>query len=102
MSEQTFTLIFQSIGVRTVGYVLNAGYHDRPRLPVEFRNDREIVLTCLQHRNASGWLFEYASEELKATREVVLAVVQNHGQALRYASAVLRDDEEIVIRSCYA
>ena len=81
---------------RADGYVLNAGYHDRPRLPVEFRNDREIVLTCLQHRNASGWLFEYASEELKATREVVLAVVQNHGQALRYASAVLRDDEEIV------
>ena len=37
----------------------------------------------------------YASAELKADREVVLAAVQRNGFALRYASAELQDDDAV-------
>ena len=41
-------------------------------------------------------LLQYASEELKADREIVMGAVKLHGEALRHASAELRGDREIV------
>ena len=45
----------------------------------------------------SPWALEFASDELRADREVVLAAVSQHGFALQYASDALRDDAEVVL-----
>lgn len=44
-----------------------------------------------------GWIFKYASEELKDNKEVVLEAVRNNCFDLRYASERLRDNEEVVL-----
>ena len=41
----------------------------------------------------------YASERLRADREVILKAVKNDGQALYYASKELRDDKEVVLEA---
>ena len=40
---------------------------------------------------------EYASEELRADKEVVMAAVKNDGFALEYASDELKADKELVM-----
>ena len=42
-------------------------------------------------------VLQYASEELKGDREVVLAAVNQIGDALQYASEELQSDKEVVI-----
>lgn len=42
------------------------------------------------------WTVCYASEKLKADKEVMLESCKNYGQALYYASEDLRDDEDVV------
>ena len=60
----------------------------------ELQQDREVVLAAVQqHGNA----LMYASAELKKDREVVLAAVQQDGRALKHASAELRHDREVVL-----
>jgi hypothetical protein len=44
-----------------------------------------------------GFALRFASEELKADREIVLAAVQNYGAALRYASDEVKADRDIVL-----
>ena len=44
----------------------------------------------------NGRALQYASEELKADKEVVMAAVTNDGLALQYASEELRADKEVV------
>jgi hypothetical protein len=39
---------------------------------------------------------EYATEELRGDREVVLAAVQQNGRALEYASTELQKDPEVM------
>jgi len=51
--------------------------------------DREMVLAAVQKH---GFALRFASEELKADREIVLAAVQNYGAALRFASEELKGD----------
>ena len=60
----------------------------------ELRTDREVVLAAV-HQN--GVALEYASEELRTDREVVLAAVHQNGVALEYASQELRTDREVVL-----
>ena len=43
-----------------------------------------------------GWALRYASAALKDDREIVLEAVKQNGDALYYASAALQDDREIV------
>ncbi|NOS67320.1 MAG: DUF4116 domain-containing protein, partial [Candidatus Peribacteraceae bacterium] len=99
--------------------ILLAGVVDRAsEIPVEFRNDRQIVLILLRRlkvqlneipeafRNdkavvliavqASGDALQFASLPLKADRDVVLAAVRSFGPSLQYASEALRDDADIV------
>ncbi len=42
-----------------------------------------------------GEALEYADDNLKADREVVLAAVKQYGGALEYASEELQQDEEL-------
>ena len=41
----------------------------------------------------------YASEELKADKQVVLEAVKQHGDALRFASEELKADKEVVVEA---
>ena len=61
---------------------------------VDLQADREVVLAAVQQR---GYALEYASAELKADREFVLAAVQWNGYALQDASAELQADREVVL-----
>jgi hypothetical protein len=53
-----------------------------------------VVLAVVQQ---NGKALEYASEELRGDREVVLAAVQQHWGALEYASEGLKGDREVVL-----
>ena len=44
-----------------------------------------------------GYALRFASDELKADRQVVLAAVAQHGLALQHASSALRNDREVVL-----
>ena len=60
----------------------------------ELKADREIVLAAIKNHGCS---LEYASEELKTDREVVLAAIKNNGESLKYASEELKTDRELVL-----
>ena len=62
----------------------------------EMRADMEVVLAAVQQ---NGTTLEYrdASEEIRGDKEVVLAAVQQFGFALKYASAEMRVDKEVVL-----
>ena len=59
-------------------------------------NNKEEVLRAIRRR---GYLLEYASEELKADREVVMVAVKDSGDALEYASEELRTDREFILEA---
>ena len=60
----------------------------------ELRADKEVVLAAVKN---SGAQLKYASPELRADKEVVLAAVNNTGYALQFASPELRADKEVVL-----
>ena len=45
-----------------------------------------------------GHALQYATEELKGDREIVLAAVSKHGYALQCATEELKGDREIVLQ----
>lgn len=47
-----------------------------------------------------GSLLEYASEELKNDKEVVLGAIKNNKNSFQYASEKLKRDEEILPKQC--
>jgi hypothetical protein len=57
-----------------------------------------VVLTAVTQQTGPVQRFalEYASRELRADRQVVLAAVQRQGLALKHASVELRMDPEVV------
>ena len=60
----------------------------------ELRADKEVVLAAVQQDGQALW---GASEELRGNRQVVLAAVQQDGSAHEYASAELQGDIEVVL-----
>jgi hypothetical protein len=54
---------------------------------------RDIVLEVVR---SNGQALKYASELLKADREIVLEAVKNNGLALKYASESLKADRELL------
>ena len=63
-------------------------------------SDREAVLAVVQQSRvwcAPKPQLGYASAEVQADREVVLASVKRFGPALRYASTELQADREVVL-----
>jgi len=62
--------------------------------PEELKKDREVVLAAVQQE---GDALFYAAEELKKDLELVLAAVQQDGSALKYAAEGLKKDREVVL-----
>jgi len=60
----------------------------------ELRADREVVMVAMTQ---AGYALQWASDELRADREVVMAAVAQNGAALLFASAELRADREVVM-----
>lgn len=58
------------------------------------RADKEVVMAAV---HTTGWALDYAAPHLKADKEVVLAAVRQNGWALRYAADVLRADKQVVM-----
>lgn len=56
--------------------------------------DREIVLEAVKN---SGDALEWASDELKADKEIILEAVKKNGCSLQYASDELIADREIAL-----
>ena len=75
--------------------VRKGGYHLKD-LPIEFRNDKDVVLEAVRER---GFALEYASKKLRNDREVVLEAVKRCSFSLEYASKELQNDREIVFEA---
>ncbi len=56
--------------------------------------DREVVLAAVSQH---GEAIQYTYDEFKNDREVVLAAVGKNGYALRHVSARLKSDREVVL-----
>ena len=65
----------------------------------ELRAERQVVLAAVKQ---FGNALEYASKELRADREIVLAAVKRNGWALRFASKELRADRQFVLAAVKA
>jgi len=63
----------------------------------ELRANKEIVLAAIKKAEYPGWALKYASEELRANKEILLEAVKNDGEALNFASEELRANKEIVL-----
>merc|ERR1712048_1308170 len=59
----------------------------------ELRGCRELVLDAIRQ---DGLAFKFASESLRADRELALEAVRREGWALRYAAEDLRSDGEVI------
>ena len=62
----------------------------------ELRADREVVLEAVRQ---CGDALQYAAEELRADREVVLEAVRQCGHALEHAAYELHADKEVVLEA---
>ena len=58
----------------------------------ELRNDKEVVLEAVKKY---GDALQFASEELRNDKEVVLEAVKENGNAIKYASPELQEDEDV-------
>ena len=63
----------------------------------ELKNDKEVVLESVKRR---GYTVRYAGEELRNDKEVVIAAVKMFGYALEYASNELKNDKESCLYNC--
>jgi Domain of unknown function (DUF4116) len=71
---------------------------NREEIAVDSADIKKSLAFDLIHKiHKNGLLLEYASDELKADREYVLAAVRQNGWALQFASAALRADREVVL-----
>jgi hypothetical protein len=62
--------------------------------PEKLKNDKDFVLAVV---NNFGLALQYASDEVKANPKVVLAAVNNFGLALKYASDKMKANPKIVM-----
>ena len=59
----------------------------------ELKGDREIVMVAVSQ---NGMALQFAKEELKGDREIVMRAVSTRGYALRFASQELKGDKEVM------
>eukprot|EP01063_Lacrimia_lanifica_P022676 TRINITY_DN30203_c0_g1_i1.p1 TRINITY_DN30203_c0_g1~~TRINITY_DN30203_c0_g1_i1.p1 ORF type:complete len:467 (+),score=134.40 TRINITY_DN30203_c0_g1_i1:44-1444(+) len=64
--------------------------------PRQWQGHRDVVLAVVQQY---GDALEHAANGLRDDRDVVLAAVQNDGDALRHASGCRRGDREVVLEA---
>ena len=60
----------------------------------ELKGDREVVMTAVSQ---NGCALKFTTEEMKGDREVVMTAVSQNGYALHFATAELRGDEDLVM-----
>ena len=60
----------------------------------KYSDDKEFMLELV---SVDGHLLRYASEDLKADKDIVLVAVKKYEHALEYASQELRDDKEFML-----
>ena len=60
----------------------------------ELKGDRKIVMAAV---SKNGGALQYATEELKGDRKIVMTAVSNDGLALQHATEELKCDREIVM-----
>ena len=61
----------------------------------ELKNDKEIVLLAISQY---GEALYYASDELRNDKEIVMAAIKQDGEVLEYASNELRKDKEFILQ----
>ena len=59
-------------------------------MPQEIQNNKELVIIALN--NSAGFALKFASEELRADREVVKEAVKQWKAPIKYASKVLQEE----------
>jgi len=69
----------------------------RLRNLVEWKADREVVMAAAEE--TTGKALQFASEALRADREVVMTYVALDGEALEFASEALRADKGVVMEA---
>ena len=62
----------------------------------DLRADREVVMAAVSYY---GWALEYASEELRKDRDIVMAAAEKDACALMFASLALRADKSVVLEA---
>jgi hypothetical protein len=67
---------------------------DLEKFPEVWKRDREIVLAAIV--SFDNRMFEFASDNLRADCELLLAAISSSGQALKWAPAALQADRAIV------
>ena len=65
----------------------------------ELKGDRAIVLAAVSCDKGAWRALSYASSEMKKDREVVTAAVQQNGSALQFAAPVLKCDRGVVLEA---
>ena len=58
----------------------------------ELKADKEVVMAAVKSK---GWALQFATDELKADKEVVLVAIKSDPDAIEYASGSLKNDKEI-------
>jgi hypothetical protein len=83
----------REVCVAAVQQDFRALYYASPAL----RADRDVVLAAIRSGGAQGWeVLPFASRDLRSDREVILAAASANPQALKFATAALRDDPDFI------
>mmetsp|Transcript_40277 Transcript_40277/g.124384 ORF Transcript_40277/g.124384 Transcript_40277/m.124384 type:complete len:427 (+) Transcript_40277:13-1293(+) len=75
---------------------IRASWQELRLAPASVCGDRETILGAVGQDAAA---LQYATEELRSDKALVVQAVRIRGEALRYASAALRGDREVVIEA---
>mmetsp|Transcript_13785 Transcript_13785/g.26298 ORF Transcript_13785/g.26298 Transcript_13785/m.26298 type:complete len:299 (-) Transcript_13785:38-934(-) len=65
------------------------------RCPENIRSNRELIITAV--KRSGGEAFQFAADNLKQDREVVLEAVRVNGLALQYAANDVREDRAFML-----
>ena len=68
-------------------------------LPVRLRKDMEVVEMAVSCKG-SGCALQFATDELRNDKNIVLKAVKSDGYALEFASQELRDNEVVCLEAC--
>jgi hypothetical protein len=66
----------------------------------ELKADRELVMVAITNdQSVKGVAFRCCSRNLKGDRDIVLAAVSKRGELLKFAFNELKDDREVVLKA---
>lgn len=88
-------LIYQ-MNKESIIHNLQKKYFFLKDIPVQWRNNKDIVLVAIETHNGS---FISASKNLKNDKDVTLKAVSMDGSLLFHASDAMKDDKDIVIQA---